>query len=95
MKKIFDDAKDKYVNGVVMYPNASAVLHYDAEATKEPVSAAELKELFEKGLVIVETDDGIFRPTMFSDETTYYAVSLIVMGNSAAEALTFKSATIE
>ena len=95
MTRIFDDAKDKYVNAVVLFADNSSVLHFDEDAEDDGVSAADLKDLFEKGLVLVKTDDGEFRPTVLTDETTYYAVSLIVMGASVAEALTFKSATIE
>lgn len=93
MKKIFARANEKFVKAVVLYADSSNVLCFDSEAT-DKVPAEMVKNLFEKGLLLVSTDDGEYKPTTFTDETTYYAVSLVVMGTSAAEELVFKSANL-
>lgn len=95
MKKLFAKANEKFVKAVVLYPNSSSVLCFDSDAT-DKVPGAILKNLFEKNLVLVSTSAGLFRPTMFTDETTYYAVSLVHFTGSpaAAAVLTYKSDTL-
>lgn len=95
MKKLFAKANEKFVKAVVLYPNVSSVLCFDSAAT-DKVPGAVLKNLFEKNLVLIHTSGGDYRPTMFTDETTYYAVSLMHMTGSPAAAalLTYKSDTL-
>lgn len=95
MKKINAKANEKYLKAVVLYPNSSSVLCYDSDAT-DKVPAAMVKNLFEKGLLLVHTSAGDYRPTIFKDETTYYSVSLVhFTGDTPAAALlTYKSDTI-
>lgn len=97
MMKLFAKANEKFVKAVVLYPNSSNVLCYDSDAT-DKVPGAMVKNLFEKGLLLVRTSDGDFRPTAFTYGENYYAVSLVIMVTSgqttAAEELTFKSDTV-
>jgi len=93
MKKLFAKANEKFVKAVVLYPNSSNVLCFDSEAT-DKVSGAILKNLFEKNLVLISTSAGLFRPTHFTDETTYYAVSYVTYASSAASFVTYKSDTL-
>lgn len=93
MEKIYAKANQKYVMNVRLYADSNSVLCYDSAKT-DKVPASMVKELFDKNLLLVKTDDGEFKPTVFEDKTTYYAVTAIIMGQSVAEALTFKSDTI-
>ena len=69
MKRIYDDASDKYVNSVVLYPDTNAVLHYGAEpktTDTDTVAAADLEELFLKNFVVIDAgDSGLIRPSIF------------------------------
>ena len=98
MKRIYDDARDKYVNSVVLYPDTNAILHYGAEpktTDTDTVSAADLEELFLKNFIVIDAgDSGLIRPYLLTDETTYYAVTAIYLSSSTATAATYKSATI-
>lgn len=93
MKKIFAKANEKFVKAVVLYPDSSSVLCFDAEAT-DKVPGAILKNLFEKNLVLVRTTAGDFRPTIFKDETTFYSVSVINVTGSTASIVAYKSDTL-
>jgi len=93
MKKLFAKANEKFVKAVVLYPNSSNVLCYDSAAT-DKVSGAVLKNLFEKNLVLIHASSGDYRPTMFTDETTYYAVSFVNIASSTASLVTYKSDTL-
>lgn len=95
MKKIYAKANEKFVKAVVLYANDSNVLCYDSAKT-DKVPADMVKNLFEKGLILVSTAAGEYKPTLFTDETTYYAVSAVYFTGSPAAAtlLTFKSDTI-
>lgn len=68
MTKIFARAWQKFVKSVVLYADRSNNLYYDRNiaddpatgayvAYSNPVPAKELKELYNKGLVIVDTSD--------------------------------------
>lgn len=98
MEKIFIDANEKYLSAVVLYPDTNSILHYGAEpktTDTDTVSAAELDNLFKKGLALINAgDDGMMRPYLLTDETTYHAVTCIVISSSTATEVTYKSATI-
>lgn len=93
MKKLFAKANEKFVKAVVLYANANNVLCFDSAAT-DKVPGAVLKNLFEKNLVLISTSTGLYRPTMFTEETTYYAVSFVNYASSAASLVTYKSDTL-
>lgn len=96
MKKLYAKANEKFVKAVVLYADSSNVLCYDSAKT-DKVPADMVKNLFDKGLILVVTSDGEYRPFLFTDETTYYAVSAMNMSSGqspAAELVTFKSDTI-
>lgn len=59
MKKdnVYARADEKFVKTVVLYANTSKVLFYDKEAKTDKVAKADLKELFEKGIVIAMNND--------------------------------------
>ena len=96
MKKLFAKANEKFVKAVVLYPDQSNVLCYDSEAT-DKVPAAMLKNLFEKGLVLVHTDDVDYRPTAFVAGEDYYEVKVVTFAGSPAAAtlVTYKSDDLE
>lgn len=98
MSKIFIDANEKYLAAVVLYPDTNAILHYGADpktTDTDTVAAADLENLFKKGLAVIDAgDNGLIRPYLLTDETTYYAVTAIYLSSSTATAATYKSATI-
>lgn len=68
MKKIFQDACDKYVTAVVVYADKTHhTLHEDAELTKA-VSADVVLNAFLKGVLVVETEDTHIRPVKISSD---------------------------
>lgn len=65
MKKVFQDAKDKYVAANVVYANSSNELFYDEEFT-DAVSADDLKDLFYKNVVAVKNGTSYTAKSMTS-----------------------------
>ena len=53
---IYNDAGEKNVAAVVLYPNESNVLHWD-EAFKTPILPTQLFDLCIKGLALIKVDD--------------------------------------
>ncbi len=77
MTKIFDDAKDKFVNAVVLYPDDNSILHYEAESEDDGISIEDLEELFTKGLVLVAGENGtMYRPDTFTKTENYATVQI-------------------
>ena len=94
-KLVFIDAEEKYLAGVVLYGNGDdTVLTYDSTHKKQ-VPAEELKNLFLKGLAIIENEGKIYKPVTFEDKTTHYEVIVVGENLSSAEFKNFKSANIE
>lgn len=62
MEKIFQEAKDKYVTGIVVYGKAAdSKLYTDAEYS-EQVEQAVVEDAFFKGVLIVKVGTSFFRP---------------------------------
>ena len=57
MKKVFQDAKDKYVAATIVFYNSTDSKFYEDEAFTTEVSADDLKDLFYKNLIAVK--DGV------------------------------------
>lgn len=94
MNKLFIDAEEKYLAGVMLYGNGDdTVLTYDKEH-KNKVKAEDLKNLFLKGLVVIENEGKIYKPVTFEDKTTHYEVIVVGENVSAAEFKNFKSDNI-
>lgn len=90
MKKIYAKANEKFVKAVVLYADSESVLCYDSEAT-DKVPADVVKNLFEKGLVLVSTATAEYKPVTLEDKTTYISVYAMSKTGTAVE---FKSDTI-
>lgn len=94
MNKLFIDAEEKYLAGVMLYGNGDdTVLTYDKEHENK-VKAEDLKNLFLKGLVVIENEGKIYKPVTFEDKTTHYEVIVVGENVSAAEFKNFKSDNI-
>lgn len=94
MERIFRDAEEKHLSGVMLYGNGDdSVLTYD-EAHENQVPAEELKNLFVKGLALIMDAGVIYRPITFGDKTTHYEVVVVGENVSTAEFKNFKSANI-
>lgn len=59
MKKIFGQAKDKYVRHYVVYGNVEDHKLYEESSYTTQITEAELTDMFEKGLLIVVGDDTV------------------------------------
>ena len=94
MEKIFIDAEEKYVGGVVLYGNGDdSVLTFDA-AHENQVPAETLKGLFLKGILIVENENKFYKPVRLEDKTTHFDVVVVDENLSSAEFKNFKSANV-
>ena len=93
MKKIFNDAADKYVNKVVLYvKDTSDGFLYVDEGKTETVCRADLLNLCMKGLVLVSYKGAFYEPLFFKDNTTDVAVTIATaISASASAALELKS----
>lgn len=90
MIKLFAKSEEKFAKSVVLYADSDNYLCSDEDAT-EKVSKDVVENLFKKGMLKVVTEDAVYAPTTFVDATTYVTVSLLAMGTTAAEAVTFYS----
>lgn len=68
MEMIFQDAKDKYVTGVLFYANESKKLFTDAEATV-PANADVALDAFLKGVLVIFDDGAYLRATKINGTT--------------------------
>lgn len=94
MEKIFIDAEEKYVGGVVLYGNGDdSVLTFDA-AHENQVPAETLKGLFLKGILIVENENKFYKPVRLEDKTTHFDVVVVDENLSSADFKNFKSANV-
>ena len=94
MEKIFIDAEEKYVGGVVLYGNGDdSVLTFDA-AYKNQVPAETLKGLFLKGILIVKNENKFYKPVRLEDKTTHFDVVVVDENLSSADFKNFKSANV-
>ena len=64
--EVYEQLKDVHVATVIVYPNESKVLFYDA-AFEAPVLTTELKDLFIKGMTIVAGEE-LVAPVAYTAE---------------------------
>lgn len=81
MKKIFGDAKDKYVSNVVLYGHSDNILYQDGGHT-QAINRADLLDLCMKGLVLVSKDGSYYKPVSFKDNTTDVSVSILTAAST-------------
>lgn len=86
MNRIFSDAKDLYVETTFVYLKAgesTKKLYKDPECAKG-LTMVETKDLFHKGMTIVDHEDGVevyYKPVCMIDTTT--AVKVVYYNTSA------------
>lgn len=94
MTKIYPDADERLVNGVILHATADkAALTYD-EAGKEKVLTADLKDLFLKGLVVIQLkgdEPTYFKPIGYVEKTGVATVSCVGDNAGTAKNYTFVS----
>lgn len=61
MDTIYANSGEKFLKAVKLYPDENGILCVDEDAT-EMISTSGLINLFEKGEIVVVTDDGEFVP---------------------------------
>lgn len=77
---IYNDAGEKNVALVVLYPNESNVLHWDS-AFEAPVLPTELADLCMKDIAVIATADGFAKVTVFKAATSD-ATAITVTANA-------------
>lgn len=66
MKKNYAKVDNKFVTAIILYAGAADKLFYNEDGKTDPVSNAELQELFLQGVVVVKT--GVYyRPIALKD----------------------------
>lgn len=72
MKKtyVYEHANDVHVAAVIVYANGGKA-YYD-EAFTEPVTPAELKDLFLKGTLVIDTDGSLYRAFGYTSAGAVY-----------------------
>ena len=68
MNMIFQDAKDKYVTGVLFYADGSKKLFADAEGSVA-AKAADALDAFLKGVLVISDSGAYLRPTKVDGTT--------------------------
>lgn len=79
MKKeiVYGTANEKYVQAVVVHADADdGHLFYDKEHTTNKVPYTEAKNLFIKGLMVVELEGTYYKPISMTDNTTTVAINV-------------------
>ena len=86
MKKVFADSEEKYLKGGVVYLKAAdGILYKDFDGTStysNAVEKAELIDMFNKGILIVDDGTGYVRPTVLTISTNYAYVTHTTVGAS-------------
>lgn len=83
MDKVYEDAKDVHVSGIHVYVKTSDVYAYADSDYKTKIDAADLKDLFLKGVYI--NDGGtIYKPVMFKMNSGAGELTYVKAGSSNA-----------
>lgn len=85
MKILADRAEEKLLKAVMVYADSNNKLFYDSTATTDKVNAAELTNLFKKGLV-VKKGSALYKPTELTESSGTVTVSLVYFTGSPAAA---------
>lgn len=86
MKKdnVYAKADEKFVKTTILYADASKKLFYDKAAKTDKVMKADLTELFQKGIVVFQTDK-YYAPVCLTSAG-------LIANDGTATALTFTGA---
>lgn len=85
-EKIFIDAEEKYLAGVVVYAHSDSKLYADATHRVAMVND-EVVNLFNKGLLIIKDGDTTYKPIAIKKNSNVYDVTVV---NGTASTATFK-----
>ena len=89
MKAIYQDSKDLHILSFVAYGNSEDNKLYNDAAFTDQVKAADAKENFSKGLLVVKMDDKVFKPVSFIEDKV--VVLDLVAGSASAVQLATKA----
>lgn len=94
MNKIYPDADERLVNTVILHASADkAALTYD-EAGKEKIITEDLKNLFLKGLAMIQLKGSTLtylKPVAYVENTGVATVSCVADSSATAKTYTFVS----
>lgn len=84
---VYADAEEKFVKSVILYGQTSDDYVYTKTTMTEndKIDKDTLMELLKKG-VIVKYNDDFYVPVLFSDESTYTALTIATVINAASTA---------
>lgn len=87
MDAIYANSEEKFLKKVKLYPDEDSVLCLDEDAT-EKISMAGLINLFEKGEILVVTDDGEFVPVSMEIDGEQTAAVVVITVTESQGAFT-------
>lgn len=91
MIKNYADAEEKWVKTVTAYADADdGNLFYDA-AKSEGIDKDTVKNLFVKGLLVINLSGELLRPVALKDNSTHVTVTAVKDSGTAATMLNFNS----
>lgn len=86
MKKIFIDAEEKFLGGVVVYGHSDNKLYTDS-THKVVILNDEAVNLFNKGLLLIDDGTTVYKPVAIKKNSNVYDVTVL---NGTASTATFK-----
>lgn len=85
MLKIFAKSEEKFLKAGIVHADSTGILYHETAKTNK-VNAAEVAELFKKGLLVVDDGTNMYRPTMLTVGDTYTTVTVCMKSGSSAAA---------
>lgn len=93
-KHIFADSEEKFLKANVLYANATdSILYkvYNGETYKDAVSAEDLANLFNKGMLLIDDGTNLVRPTVLTVAEDYATVSYVTVASTTASVVVYGS----
>lgn len=90
MEKIFIDAEEKYLAGVVVYGHTDNKLYADA-AHKVLVLNEDAVNLYDKGLLVIKDTDATYKPVAIKKNSNVYDITVVNGTGATAAFKVFKT----
>ena len=84
MAKIYEKYSDLHVSGVMVYKKTADAYAYSDSNKTVKIDAASLKDLFEKGVMIIVDGDVEYKPVSFSIVETVGTVTYVKTDDTTA-----------
>lgn len=91
MHNIYAGSEEKYLKTTVLYADKDDGNLFFDSTKKQGADKDSVKNLFMKGLLIVELTGELFHPTTLKDNSTYVTVTVVKDNAETATVLNFNS----